>query len=208
MWRSGCLASSCNRHPKTGVGQTGKQRRAEVAVLSRRQPRDDRLEEVSWQFEVSITVVLLERPAHPDRASVFVEVSDLACLEFGDARAALIDDEQGENVFSRDGVRDALDMLRERRRYVSLALPRKLHPLVASWVRVDAIVVETLRQCCARLPHGLALIRMRRQCGDKRPHVVDRDLVDLAPLERGSDLEDPCERRTVHVARLDFDVAD
>jgi hypothetical protein len=75
-----------------------------------------------------------------------------------------------------------------------------------TWIRVDTVVVEILRQRRPRLPHGLALVRTRGQCGDQRRHLVDGDLVDPAMFESRSDLEDPRERRPVHVAGLDLDV--
>ena len=60
---------------------------------------------------MAVAVVLLDCPAHADRAAVLVEVTDLAGLELGDARAAFIDHKQRENIFASNRVRDALDVL-------------------------------------------------------------------------------------------------
>ena len=73
---------------------------------------------------MSIAIVLLECPAHPDRPTVLVKVTDLAGLELRDARATLVDNEQWENVFAGDRIRDAFDVLSQRRWDVRLALLR------------------------------------------------------------------------------------
>ena len=52
----------------------------------------ERVEEVVGQLEVPVAVVLLDRPAHADRAAVLVEVADLGGLELVHARPALVDD--------------------------------------------------------------------------------------------------------------------
>ena len=97
-------------------------------------------------------------------------------------------------------------MLGERRRDVRLAFLRQLDPLVAGDVRVDRVEVERLREHGARLADRLALVARVGERGDERGDVVDRELVDAAAAEVRRDLEDPADRRAVHVPRLLVDV--
>jgi len=95
-------------------------------------------------------------------ATVLVEVTYLAGLELGYARATLVDHEERKNVIPGNHVRDTLDVLSERRWDVRLALLRQLHSLVACWVRVDRVVVKALCERGPRLPYCLALVCTHR----------------------------------------------
>ena len=118
---------------------------------------DERREQAVGQLKVSVALVFLERPAHPDRTPVLVEVADLGRLKLADARAALVDDEQRQHVVPWQHIGDALDMFGKRWRDMRLAFLRQLDTLVARRVRVDLVVVERLRECVLGFLNRLAL---------------------------------------------------
>jgi hypothetical protein len=87
-----------------------------------------------------------------------------------------------------------------------LAFLRQLHPRVTHGVRVNRVVVESLRQHGARLADRLALVTVGDEQGYEFGGVVDGQMVDATSAQLRRDFEDPRDGRPVHVRRLLLDV--
>jgi hypothetical protein len=99
---------------------------------------------------------------------VLIEVADLRGRPLVHPRAALVDDEQRQDMVARHRIGDALDVLSQRRRNVWPALPRQLHALVARRVWRDLVVVEHHREEVPRLPDRLPPVALAYELVDHR----------------------------------------
>lgn len=109
---------------------------------------------------------------------MLVEVADLRRRKFADPGVARVDDQEGQNMMTRQAFRDPLDVLSERRRDMRAALLRQLAPLVPDRVRVDPVEIGDYPERVAGLLDRLPLVALLGQPDDERGHVVDVQLGD------------------------------
>jgi hypothetical protein len=132
----------------------------------------------------------------------------LGGLQLAHPRAALVDDEERDDVVTWQPLGYALDVFGERRRDVGPSLLGQLDALVSGRVRLDAVIVEELRERPDRLLDRRPLVLRSPgflleddERADQLDHVLDGQLVDSHLPEPRSDPEDAGEGRAVHVLR-------
>jgi hypothetical protein len=67
-----------DRSPESRLVQVGEERRVEITIRASGQRREDRREQIVGPIEMSVALVLLDRPANAERTAVLIQVATWA----------------------------------------------------------------------------------------------------------------------------------